>query len=370
MRLLRVWIRAGAIFLAFVGAGLAAPVLRADIDAMGRLLHPGQVFPAPLREAGFVPVGWGAPGAPQPILIIAPQGEDGSDRRVEAMTWFVMQAVSDHLRRGVPIDALIPAIAAWAHAHALEQLEPAGPKLTLARSRYTLKRALLPLLAGYAVARREASVVSSETRSLIEGWLARLVRLAEPADGPTTARNNHRYMRDAVLIAWGALSGDEAAFTAGVDGLREAILAMRADGGWPLELARGPRALWYQRHALASLVAGAEIAIGQGVDLYAIEQGGRSLHRAVGFLLDGVDRAAADQDLGFLARRGNGRHYMAWAEAYLARFPKSANAARLRALLAAAPRPLVDDYSGGDVAALVGAVPEPALAQASVEGGL
>jgi poly(beta-D-mannuronate) lyase len=134
---------------------------------------------------------------------------------------------------------------------------------------------------------------------------------------------------------------------------------------------RGARALWYQRHAIASLVAIAEMAAAQGYDLYAVEGGGgRSLHRAIRFLLDGIDDqtlvwpyAEANespgpfenyrvQDLSFMAPRGHGRHYMAWAEAYVARFPDRAEARDLRRQLDAFEpdhRPMIDEYSGGNM---------------------
>lgn len=342
-----------------------AASLPAEIErrlAAVALPRPGVVYPAWRRAPGdrstapLPPV----PEAPAPVTRIAPEGEEGSDRRVEPMTWHVMVATADHLDGGEAGAALPGTLERWAVAGALGELAPAGPAGGLARSRYTLKRALLPLIVSHAVLHRDLAIPPARL-ARIEAWLARLVALAEPADGPVTARNNHRYMRDAVLVAWGALTGDLASFRAGVRGALGAIAAMGADGGWPLELARGRRALWYQRHALASLVAAAEIAHGQGLDLYAPAPDGRGLHRAVTFLLNGIDAARAgrlaDQDLGFFARRGNGRHYMAWAEAYVARFPAEPGAARLRRLLAGAPRPLIDDYSGGDVARLIATGP-------------
>ena len=143
---------------------------------------------------------------------------------------------------------------------------------------------------------------------------------------------------------------------------------MRADGSLPLETERGARALWYQRHALASLVVIAEIAANQGVDLYGLQTDGRDIHGSIRFLLNaieqpaimlpyaaadtnsGVDRDPADQDLSFLDRRGHDRHYMAWVEIYAARFPDRPESGRLLGLLArtdAGFRPMIDDYSGG-----------------------
>ena len=335
--------------------------VKASLDeALGRIAvtRPGVVFVAPRQAAeAALPSGARAPGAPAPpaaVGEIAPQGDDGSDRRVEPMTWYVMQGIGRHLAGGPEGPAVLDALEGWAGARALETLRPAGRDGSLARSRYTLKRALLPMLAGYAVLRRDLDP-PEPSRRVVEAWLGRLVALADPVDGPITAANNHRYMRDVVMLAWGALNGDEARFRDGLAGAVAAIAAMRADGAWPLEVARGRRALWYQRHALASLTAAAEIAAAQGIDLWSVEIEGRSLRHAVAWLLDALEAPAPDQDLGFLDRRGNGRHYMAWALAYQARFPDDAGARRLSARLAGAPRPLVDDYSGGDVAALVGA---------------
>ena len=188
-----------------------------------------------------------------------------------------------------------------------------------------------------------------------------------------TAQNNHHYLRGSVEAAWGALVGDDAWFDRGLAAYRDAIAAMRPDGSLPLETRRGARALWYQRHAIASLVVIAEIAARQGVDLYGYALDGRDLHLALRFLLDGIDdpslvwpyAAANDkpggqpdyrlQDLGFLTTRGHGRHYMAWAEIYMARFPQRPESLRLRALLTRADagfRPMIDEYSGGNTSCM------------------
>ena len=154
---------------------------------------------------------------------------------------------------------------------------------------------------------------------------------------------------------------------------------MRPDGSLPLETRRGARALWYQRHAIASLVVIAEIAALQGVDLYGYRVDGRDLHLGLRFLLDGIDdpsrvwpyAAANDkpgpqpdyrhQDLGFLEPRGHGRHYMAWAEIYLARFPLRPESRRLTTLLTKPGfRPMLDDYSGGDTTCMFAPAGPPA----------
>ena len=183
-----------------------------------------------------------------------------------------------------------------------------------------------------------------------------------------TQRNNHHYLRGSVDMAWGALTGDDRRFQAGIEAYRDALADMRPDGSLPLETERGARALWYQRHAIASLVVIAEIAANQGLDLYGLQTDGRDIHGAIRFLLDaieepakvlpyaaansnpGTDSGPGDQDLSFLDQRGHDRHYMAWVEIYAARFPDRPESKRLLALLARTDpdfRPMIDDYSGG-----------------------
>jgi poly(beta-D-mannuronate) lyase len=212
-------------------------------------------------------------------------------------------------------------------------------------------------------------------RERIEAWLDHLVWRRGPGrerdPDLTSSRNNHRYLSDSVTMAWGILHGDDDPFRAGVETYLAALGQMRPDGSLPLETARGSRALSYQRHAITSLVAIAEMAAAQGYDLYGVEgPEGQSIHRAIAFLLDGIDQTSLVwpyarendnprayrnykvQDLGFMTKRGHGRHYMAWTEAYLARFPDTELARRLRQALAEfgpAEPPLIDDYSGGNM---------------------
>lgn len=256
-------------------------------------------------------------------------------------------------------------LAGWAEAGALAGIVPVS-----ANERYALDRVLLPMIVAFWLLGEE---MPPPRREAVAGWLGGLVaaRDTDIADGriETSERNNHHYLRASVDMAWGALTGDATRFAAGPAAFRLALRDMRSDGSLPLETRRGARALWYQRHAIASLVAIAEMAAVQGIDLYGLSPDGRSLHRAIGFLLDGIAEpervwryASANekpgpeadwrrQDLGFLEPRGHGRHYMAWVEPYLARFPDRPESRRLRALLGGpdpAVRPLIDDYSGGN----------------------
>ncbi len=279
---------------------------------------------------------------------------------MRATAWAV--ATHDH----GSIRAVVRVMDRWAKGEALTQVDETSNEL------YAVNRTVLPLIVSWSALKGELARDREKT-ARIERWLADLMQLRRqmaPAPGKTTARNNHHYLNASVDMAWGALTGNRSAFDLGVAAYMDALAAMRADGSLPLETNRGARALWYQRHAIASLVTIAEIASVQGVDLYGREIEGRSLHTAVRFLIDAIQQpemvlgyaaenhnpGTADewwmQDLSFLATRGHGRHYMAWVEPYRTRFADRPEARELSALLAARDpdfQPAIDDYSGGNM---------------------
>jgi poly(beta-D-mannuronate) lyase len=306
--------------------------------------------------------------------------EGGPDERSEPFALTVMDAAAV----GFGLDdadarrALVGLLDRWAREGGLTRLDDGGGSNVY----YAVNRVLLPTVVAWSLV-RESPEADPERAGRIDRWLRRVARLRgelRPAGNPgeVTRRNNHRYLSASAGMAWGALAGDDAYFREGLTAFDMALADMRPDGSLPLETARGSRALWYQRHAIASLVTIAEMAAVQGRDLYARQDQGRSLHTAIRFLLDAiadpglVDRYAGGeeepdgQDLGFLVRRGHGRHYMAWAEIYAARFPGREESRRLLRLLREADpdfRPMVDDYSGGSTTCMF-ATPQSSAAAA------
>jgi poly(beta-D-mannuronate) lyase len=268
--------------------------------------------------------------------------------------------------------AVIGNLERWAKGNALSRFK----KHPAATMYYNLDRTLFPTIVAFSLVRDHPDFDAADRR-LVGDWLDRLVYRRGPGrprdPEAMSSQNNHGYLSDSVTMAWGIVRGRDALFRAGVARFADALDQMRADGSLPLETARGARALYYQRHAISSLIAIAEMAASQGYDLYRLESENHgSLRRAIEFLIDGITRPALVlpyaqentnpgpsanylvQDLSFMRRRGHGRHYMAWVEPYLARFPLDATSERLRLLLARfeVKRPLIDEYSGGNMSCL------------------
>ena len=301
---------------------------------------------------------------------------NGPDVRSQQFALTMMEAAAAYLAASdptAPRAALLNNLDRWARKKALLDFNRGQEN-----AYYVLDRTLLPTIVAWSLLRDDAKVQAKQRRR-IDGWLKRLVRKRGEQRPPRAAvgissRNNHAYLAASVDMAWGALTGNGDYFRSGPAVYRTAIGVMRPDGSLPLETARGARALWYQRHAIASLTTIAEMAAVQGYDLYAFTADGRSLNTAIRFLLDAIadpalvqHYAAAnykpgpepdrpDQDLGFLQRRGRVRHYMAWAEYLIARFPDREESRRLLKLLSGTDpgfRPMVDDYSGGNTTCFV-----------------
>ncbi len=289
----------------------------------------------------------------------------GDEQVAPTLAFTMMEAGARYLATGDPgaRDAIIDNLRRFAEKEAFSQLvEP-----VTVNHFYNLDRTLLPVITSFALVKDDPELDPAEVEA-ITAWLDQLVRWRGPERemDPTkvSSRNNHRYLRDSVTMAWGALIGDNALFFTGIDRFRLALEQMREDGSLPLETDRGPDALFYQRHAISSLVAMAEIAAVQGYDLYDLRnQEGGSLLSMAGFLTEAIadpaliaQYTAEPQYLGFLDRRGHERHYMAWFEAFRARFPQSPITLQLEAQIEATgdyDEPLLDEYAGGALSCLL-----------------
>lgn len=307
---------------------------------------------------------------PVPVVVVEGPAHKGTDRRIEPFALLQMEAAAawrgrhDEEAAGRAVEALLR----WARAGALSEIVDAGPAESNTNSIYSLRRALIAILGAW-MDLRHAPAGRAHAEE-VERWFSHLVALQDVTTGGKKSRakgeamsnhNNHALLRATVAAQWAVLTGRRELADVAESDARAAIAGMGADGSLPLEMKRGPRALWYQRHAIASLVYIGELLRPFGRDLWRPRPDGADLHRAIAFLLDAIDNperiaafTGADefrQDMGFLVPRGNGRHYMAWAELYRAHFPERAESMRLLARLPERGDrgwPLIDDYVGGN----------------------
>ena len=199
-----------------------------------------------------------------------------------------------------------------------------------------------------------------------------------------------RLQVDNALMAGGILYNDIDGFKSSLKGFIDVIDTMRFDGSLPYQTSRGNAAIWYQNLGINVLIAAAEMAKYQGIDLYSFKsKSGATIHDAVTFLLNSVQNTNlihkyASRNINPW-RKGNGvtdpfdykfqlgadkifkwqrgahkASFLAWYEIYKYRFPNHPNLKKLHELANNAknrlyniidlphkpPSPLYNDYSG------------------------
>jgi poly(beta-D-mannuronate) lyase len=298
---------------------------------------------------------------PEPVDGLYPTDGYGTDHGTEDYAWAMMvlsgrSLAGDVTATGLVIDGLI----SWAEADALENTPTHYDPF------FALKRTMLPTMVAYRIV---ADEMTMEDSALVQAWIDGLVRRLDVEFGGAVDRSNHRYAADLALMAWGSITRDQGLIDNGLERYSIALGQARPDGSLPLETQRGARAMWYTDVALGELTQMAQIADVNGMDLYSRAEDGMGHAAMLGFLLDVLETPgrifpyAAEnvvpgpsddyrsQDLSFLVTRGQGRHYMAWTEAFLTTGPDTPELRRLGAFFAtelAGLRPLIDDWSGGN----------------------
>lgn len=285
----------------------------------------------------------------------------GSDKSALPFVWKVMilsaRAMADD---AASTTELVTLLDTWATARALEKTEVSHDAY------YALKRTMLPTIVAYNIVENNMTV---EQKKRIKPWLNRLVRRVDKKFNGVVDRNNHRYLADSVLMVWGNIISDNALYAKGKERFMIALKDAREDGTLPLETRRGARANWYMRHAATSLTVMAEASRMRGDNFYAANVDGNTLDTISDAMMNGIHAPASimsyasenyipgpsddyiNQDDGILNNRGNGRHYLAYLEAYVKYSRDEFTRARATALLnthAANERPLIDEYLGGN----------------------
>ncbi|MBH0237516.1 alginate lyase family protein [Methylobrevis albus] len=361
-----------------LGRSSEVPTLDAG-PAPRPLTHPGAVLLRPDAVVDWPVAGWchEPPGLADWVIATAPT--PGAARPDEAWLWHANYALmTSAATAAVSPDGagrFTALTAALLGSHTLD-LAPGTP----VPAQFVVVRTLAALVTGAGLAFRTPAARAkflgahgAAIGDLVERQVGRLPP-AGPAD-PLSRRNNHSLQRGLVLAAWGAFTGDAAAFELGLGAYRATLPTIGADGHLANEALRGASAAWYSNLAVMLMTTIAHIAAVQGVDLVRETVAGRGLDEAVGFVLAAIDNPALlhrhaarnlyphpqhgtdpfATDLGFVDGYHRSRHYLAWVPVYASLAPDSRHLPALTALYRrhTAYFPPVIEYAGGQVFAFV-----------------
>jgi poly(beta-D-mannuronate) lyase len=311
-----------------------------------------------------------APVAPVIALAITSKyGDDGPQRDtvdaaaeaeeqaqmapLRSYTGAVVKMANAYTRDGDPTMAAcaLSWLAAWADANALSDMRDQNAQFQRAGAMAGLSLALLQISGAVADDPRYASVAQ---------WMRRQSAATIRNFNATThlkgSRNNHVYWAALAAASVAVVNNDRAMLEWAAQVYNKGVCGATAEGGLPLELARGGKARDYQLFALSALVPLALILKDNGIDAFATCDG--ALHRIVAFGLQAVSSPQALTALAGKAQHphktGNSglppKNQVAFIEAYHRDFPgKAPLEARLLAL-----RPLLSTDLGGDQTLLYG----------------
>jgi poly(beta-D-mannuronate) lyase len=215
---------------------------------------------------------------------------------------------------------LTKTLSEWAEKGSLLSFDYKGNR---GQAWYAIEWATTSAAMAYSIIKDNPSI-EPEIKHKIEIWLRKVAKkqISYPGMGETCC-NNHSYWRGLEAAITGVVTNDNHLFRFGIRKYISAINSMNKNGSFPLEMARGRRAIHYQNFAILPLVYIAEIAARQGYDLYSLNIDGKDLHLAINFLMrciednDIVKRYTTSiQDTSFTWRRGG----VNWMEPYNRRF--------------------------------------------------
>ena len=204
---------------------------------------------------------------------------------------------------------------------------------------------------------RQVHEVTPEQETIVLDWFKRRVDDHFYAERDEPA-GNHALAHTMPALALGVLVGDRTLMEPSFEYWRLVLDSMRDDGSLPLETRRGARWAHYTHMHIAQLIAVAELAAPQGIDLYATSPGpDKTIQHAIGWLFDGL----ADFDLAApYARQNVGspgdyrvpyfqQFHFGWLPAYQARFGNDETMMRIRSATIDArvcsPEALEDDVT-------------------------
>jgi hypothetical protein len=195
------------------------------------------------------------------------------------LTGMIEAMIEDPRRRPEISRCVLRQVRAWADAGALlgklEDNDPMGHRQAILIAIWTG--------AGVANGYASASPIDAEDQAAIASWFSRLIdEIIAEFTPPAQSRpkdyawldvnGNHRYWAAAAVALLAIHVGDRPRFAWAIDVLRSGLANAGDDGGLPLELARGRRALHYQSFALEALALLVKAADANGIVLDAGEE--------------------------------------------------------------------------------------------------
>jgi hypothetical protein len=171
---------------------------------------------------------------------------------------------------------MVKFLLAWANANALSK----GIRQPGDEGR-ALKFDFIEVLPLFIVAFSEVGpTMELDDRIKVGTWLRRLVGEVQYSAW-TIRQDNKNYLRLYVSLLWGILTKDKGLTDISISEFKDAIYDMRPDGTFPRDSARGGSGLHYNARSTMMLFAFAHVARLVGVDLFAYEFEGRSIHTAI-----------------------------------------------------------------------------------------
>jgi uncharacterized protein (TIGR03437 family) len=261
-------------------------------------------------------------------------------------------------------NVLVSNLRSWATANA-PALDPTyGATSAGATAFFDAKMSLTTPLVMLWPTLRADPMLAAPDRESIDNWIGN--SLVPSVPGADFFSNDLGYWADEIVMADAIRRSDDVLFAFGVQRFYGALNQMRTDGSFPLAATLSACSATYSNADFLHLIAIAEMAATQGYDLYRLSVNGRSLETAIEFLLNAYQNPALlyqysmagggacfegnpgdPPDFSVFSSPSNG---LTWVEAYLARFPLSATAGRLRTILgsnlSAPPFPLMVDRTG------------------------
>lgn len=244
------------------------------------------------KQCKFNRIDLAAQIVPEPMIDARINSKYGGDDHKRFAPYYEFLSVNIGLNRIQPNDVaqkrLSEFLTSWAAADALSK----NIRFTLMKEfRLDYHIQIFIPLAIIAYADISASLDSKEKQQVGQ-WINRLVEDSQKSVF-MTRQDNKAYLKHLTALMWGIVIKNEALISQARDAYQTAILDMRPDGTFPLEVSRGGSGLQYQNTAVNVLVsmAGYSTLIGENWMDYAVRD--RSLKQAVIWL----DKASQDPSM-------------------------------------------------------------------------